>query len=96
MVIWACWMCSRSLDALAGVGREKEWARDTKRMARDSLRQTLTDPLTGRVVIGRPQFDTSGEGIIITSHDKLAHYLGMLTHQVGGRSVGVGFVAGAG
>eukprot|EP00803_Ostreobium_quekettii_P005866 evm.model.scf_17.6 EVM.evm.TU.scf_17.6 scf_17:76728-98390(+) len=30
---------------------------------------------------GRPQFDTSGEGIIITSHDKLAHYLGMLTHQ---------------
>lgn len=34
---------------------------------------------------GRPQFDTSGEGIIITSHDKLPHYLGMLTHQVGAR-----------
>ncbi|GMH32834.1 hypothetical protein BSKO_00668 [Bryopsis sp. KO-2023] len=30
---------------------------------------------------GRPQFDHSGEGIIITSHEKLAHYLGMLTHQ---------------
>eukprot|EP00798_Chlamydomonas_sp_ICE-L_P004883 gene4883-34648_t len=30
---------------------------------------------------GRPQFDDSGEGIIITTHNKLAHYLGMLTHQ---------------
>eukprot|EP00736_Rhodelphis_marinus_P006135 Rmarinus@m.26158 len=28
---------------------------------------------------GRPQFDTSGEGIIITSHDKLPHFLGLLT-----------------
>ncbi|KAK9814715.1 hypothetical protein WJX72_010327 [[Myrmecia] bisecta] len=31
---------------------------------------------------GRPQFEDSGEGIIITQHDKLAHYLGMLTHQL--------------
>jgi activating signal cointegrator complex subunit 3 len=31
---------------------------------------------------GRPQFEDSGEGIIITSHDKLAKYLGMLTHQL--------------
>lgn len=23
---------------------------------------------------GRPQYDTHGEGIIITSHDKLSHY----------------------
>ena len=30
---------------------------------------------------GRPQFDTSGEGIIITSHNKLAHYCGMMTHS---------------
>ena len=30
---------------------------------------------------GRPQFDTSGEGIILTSHAKLAHYLQMLTMQ---------------
>lgn len=30
---------------------------------------------------GRPQFDTSGHGIIITSHDKLPHYTSMLTHQ---------------
>lgn len=31
---------------------------------------------------GRPQFEDSGEGIIITTHDKLAHYLSMLTHQL--------------
>ena len=31
---------------------------------------------------GRPQFDTSGEGIIITAHDKLQFYLQMLTHTV--------------
>ncbi|KAK9868384.1 hypothetical protein WJX84_004044 [Apatococcus fuscideae] len=30
---------------------------------------------------GRPQFDDSGEGIIITQHAQLAHYLGLLTHQ---------------
>ena len=30
---------------------------------------------------GRPGFDTSGEGIIITEHKKLAHYLSLLTHQ---------------
>ena len=30
---------------------------------------------------GRPQFDSSGEGIIITEHRKLAHYLQMLTLQ---------------
>ncbi len=32
---------------------------------------------------GRPQYEDSGEGIILTTHDKLARYLGMLTHQVG-------------
>lgn len=30
---------------------------------------------------GRPQFDNSGTGIIITSHDKLSHYLSLLTNQ---------------
>lgn len=30
---------------------------------------------------GRPQFDTSGEAIMLTSHDRLPHYLGLLTHQ---------------
>ena len=29
---------------------------------------------------GRPQFDTSGEGIIITTQDKLPHYLQMMAH----------------
>ncbi|KAL5705274.1 DNA helicase [Ranunculus cassubicifolius] len=31
---------------------------------------------------GRPQFDQSGEGIIITSHDKLAYYLRLMTSQL--------------
>lgn len=31
---------------------------------------------------GRPQFEDSGLGIIITQQARLAHYLGMLTHQV--------------
>lgn len=30
---------------------------------------------------GRPQFESSGEGIIITSYDKLHHYLSLLTNQ---------------
>lgn len=31
---------------------------------------------------GRPQFDTFGEATIITTHDKLSKYLGMLTAQI--------------
>nr|XP_010936311.1 DExH-box ATP-dependent RNA helicase DExH14 isoform X2 [Elaeis guineensis] len=31
---------------------------------------------------GRPQFDKSGEGIIMTTHDKLAYYLRLLTSQL--------------
>lgn len=31
---------------------------------------------------GRPQFQDSGEASIITSHDRLAHYLGMISHSV--------------
>lgn len=30
---------------------------------------------------GRPQFDTSGHGTIITTYDKLTHYLSILTNQ---------------
>lgn len=30
---------------------------------------------------GRPQFDTSGTGIIITTHDKLSHYLKSMMNQ---------------
>uniref|UniRef100_A0A1B6L435 U5 small nuclear ribonucleoprotein 200 kDa helicase n=1 Tax=Graphocephala atropunctata TaxID=36148 RepID=A0A1B6L435_9HEMI len=30
---------------------------------------------------GRPQFDKSGHGTIITTHDKLSHYLSVLTNQ---------------
>ena len=31
---------------------------------------------------GRPQFDVHGEGVIITEHKRLAHYLQLLTHQL--------------
>jgi activating signal cointegrator complex subunit 3 len=31
---------------------------------------------------GRPQFDTSGEAMMITTHDELSHYLGLLCHQL--------------
>ena len=30
---------------------------------------------------GRPQFDEYGHGTIITTHDKLSHYLSLLTQQ---------------
>lgn len=30
---------------------------------------------------GRPQYDTFGHGTIITSHDKLSHYLSLMTRQ---------------
>jgi activating signal cointegrator complex subunit 3 len=31
---------------------------------------------------GRPQYDTSGEGIIITSHQQLPRYLSLMNHQL--------------
>ena len=31
---------------------------------------------------GRPQFDTEGEGIIITSHSELQYYLSLLNEQL--------------
>jgi activating signal cointegrator complex subunit 3 len=31
---------------------------------------------------GRPQYEDTGLGIIITQHTSLSHYLGMLTHQL--------------
>ena len=31
---------------------------------------------------GRPQYEDTGLGIIITQHASLSHYLGMLTHQL--------------
>lgn len=31
---------------------------------------------------GRPQYDTSGEGIIITTHNELQFYLGLLNVQL--------------
>ena len=31
---------------------------------------------------GRPQFDTHGDAYIITTHDKLSHYLALMTRQM--------------
>ena len=31
---------------------------------------------------GRPQFDTHGDAYIITTHDKLSHYLALMTWQM--------------
>ena len=31
---------------------------------------------------GRPQYDTEGHGIVITSHDRLQYYLSLLNHQL--------------
>jgi len=31
---------------------------------------------------GRPQFDTHGDAYIITTHDKLSHYLALMTRQL--------------
>lgn len=33
---------------------------------------------------GRPQFDTYGEAFLITNHDKLSHYVSLMTQQVCG------------
>lgn len=30
---------------------------------------------------GRPQFDKFGHGLIITAHEKLSHYLSLMTRQ---------------
>lgn len=53
---------------------------DAKKGAFADLSMLDVQQIFGRA--GRPQFDTSGEGIIITNHSKLAHYLGMLTMQL--------------
>jgi hypothetical protein len=49
------------------------------------LRSTLPGSLTPRTCVCpslSPQFDTTGEGILITGHDKLAHYLALLNHAM--------------
>ncbi|KZV56545.1 hypothetical protein F511_16144 [Dorcoceras hygrometricum] len=48
--------------------------------SRKDTGKTAENLIFGRA--GRPQFDKSGEGIIITSHEKLAYYLRLLTSQL--------------
>jgi len=31
---------------------------------------------------GRPQYDTEGEGIVLTNHSELEHYISLMTYQV--------------
>lgn len=53
---------------------------DTKRGGWVDLGMLDVMQIFGRA--GRPQFDTSGEGIIITSSEKLPRYLSLLSHQL--------------
>ena len=34
---------------------------------------------------GRPQYDTKGEGILLTSHSELQYYLSLMNQQVTSR-----------
>ena len=52
---------------------------DAKRGAFVDLGILDVQQIFGRA--GRPQFDTFGHGTIITAHEKLSHYLGLLTQQ---------------
>ena len=47
-----------------------------------SLDTTHNDLLDVMQIFGRAGRPQLGEGIILTTHDKLAHYLGLLTHQI--------------
>lgn len=38
---------------------------------------------------GRPQYDTKGEGILITSHSELQYYLSLMNQQVRWNLTGV-------
>uniref|UniRef100_UPI00358EF322 activating signal cointegrator 1 complex subunit 3 isoform X2 n=1 Tax=Myxine glutinosa TaxID=7769 RepID=UPI00358EF322 len=52
---------------------------DAKRGAFVDLGILDVQQIFGRA--GRPQFDVFGHGIILTNHDKLAHYLSLLTQR---------------
>ena len=38
---------------------------------------------------GRPQYDTKGEGILITSHQELQYYLSLMNQQVGYQRIAI-------
>lgn len=45
-----------------------------------ALWAAVSDQMLGRA--GRPQYDTKGEGILITSHGELQYYLSLLNQQL--------------
>lgn len=52
---------------------------DPKRGGAEDLSVLDVQQILGRA--GRPQYDTSGVGVILTTHSRLAHYLGLLMRQ---------------
>ncbi|CAI5478002.1 unnamed protein product [Closterium sp. Yama58-4] len=57
-----------------------EWAQLSRTEVPTWVFSFVLSQIFGRA--GRPQFDSSGEGIIITAHNQLAHYLRLMTHQL--------------
>lgn len=53
---------------------------DTKKCAYVDIDILDVMQIFGRA--GRPQFDTSGHAIIITTNSSITHYLNLLTNQV--------------
>lgn len=71
-----CWKRLITRSSLSSQGTE---IYDAKRGALVDLGILDVMQIFGRA--GRPQFDKYGEGTIITTHDKLSHYLTLLTQQ---------------
>lgn len=61
---------------VCGVGA---WSQELEALSRGPLVAVSTQML-GRA--GRPQYDTKGEGILITSHGELQYYLSLLNQQL--------------
>lgn len=72
-------MCVLTLKRGLLLGLQGTEIYDAKRGALVDLGILDVMQIFGRA--GRPQFDKYGEGTIITSHDKLSHYLTLLTQQ---------------
>ena len=56
--------------------------------------RTVFYQMLGRA--GRPQYDTKGEGIMITNHSELQYYLSLMNQQVNLNNVHFVYVSGTG